>query len=87
MSPRLRHAKEPFGLFLLGLVTDIGVCLYYRSVSSGMVFMAMWLSFLVTLIPFFVMWKGIEARRPSLFIAYAAGAAIGTWVGMAINLS
>jgi hypothetical protein len=52
-----------------------------------MVFMAMWLSFLVTLIPFFVMWKGIEARRPALFVAYALGASAGTWIGMLVRLA
>jgi hypothetical protein len=51
-----------------------------------MVFMAMWLSFLVTLIPFFVIWKGIEARRPELFFAYALGASVGTLVGMMVHL-
>lgn len=86
MTRHLRRLRELIGLFLLGLITDIGVCLYYRSVSSGMVFMAMWLSFLVTLIPFFVMWKGIEARRPVLFVAYALGAAMGTLIGMMIRL-
>jgi len=86
MTRHLRRPKELIGLFLLGLITDIGVCLYYRSVSSGMVFMAMWLSFLVTLIPFFVIWKGIEARRPELFFAYALGASVGTLVGMLVRL-
>jgi hypothetical protein len=51
-----------------------------------MVFMAMWLSFLVTLVPFLVAERGITARRRELFIAYAAGAAGGTWIGMIIKI-
>jgi len=72
--------------FALGLVTDILIVLYLRSVSSGLVPLAMLLSFLVTLVPFLVTWKGIEVRRPSLFIAYALGASVGTLLGMLVNL-
>jgi hypothetical protein len=44
-------------------------------------------SFLVTLVPFLVTWKGLEARRPMLFVAYALGAACGTWLGMIVRLA
>jgi len=86
MTHRLRRLRSLAGFFALGLVTDILVVLYYRSVSSGMVFAAMWLSFLVTLVPFLVAERGITAKRRELFIAYAAGAAGGTWVGMMVRL-
>jgi len=87
MSLRLRRRIASLaGFFALGCTTDVGVCLYYRSVSSGMVFTAMWLSFLVTLVPFLVAERGISAKRRELFFAYAAGAAMGTWLGMMVRL-
>ena len=73
--------------FVLGLVTDVLVVIWYRSVSSGLVLLAMAVSFLVTLVPFLVTWKGLEARRPMLFVAYALGAACGTWLGMIVRLA
>jgi hypothetical protein len=44
------------------------------------------LSFVVTIIPFLVTRKGIEARRPELFFAYALGASVGTLVGMMVRI-
>jgi hypothetical protein len=42
------------------------------------------LSMAVTVIPLFVAERGINAKRKSLFIIYAAGCGLGTWIGMAI---
>lgn len=86
MTPRLVRLRSLVGFFVLGLITDILVVLYLRAVSYGLVLYAMALSFLVTVIPFLVTWKGIEVRRPGLFIAYALGASVGTLLGMLINL-
>jgi hypothetical protein len=86
MIPRLR-LRWIAAFFALGLVTDVLVVVWYRSVSSGMVLLAMGVSFLVTLVPFLVTWKGIEARRPELFFAYALGASLGTLLGMLVRLS
>ena len=87
MTPHLYdRLKWLAGFFALGLVTDVLVVLYYRSVSSGMAFSAMWLSFIVTLIPFLVAERGITAGKRELFIAYALGASIGTLLGMAVKL-
>ena len=87
MSLRLRRRIASLaGFFGLGLVTDVLVVLYYRSVSSGMAFAAMWLSFLVTLVPFLVAERGISAKRRELFVAYAFGAAMGTLIGMMVRL-
>lgn len=87
MTPHLRdRLRWLAGFWALGCVTDIGVCLYYRSVSSGMAFAAMWLSFIVTLIPFLVAERGITAGRRELFISYACGASVGTLLGMMIKL-
>jgi len=86
MAPRLTCLKWLAGFFALGLVTDILIVLYYRAISSGLTVSAMGLSFIVTLIPFLVMWKGIEARRPELFLSYAIGAAIGTGLGMIVRI-
>jgi len=87
MTPHLYdRLKWLAGFFALGLITDVMVVVWYRSVSSGLVLLAMGVSFLITLVPFMVTWKGIEARRPELFFAYALGASIGTLIGMAVRL-
>ena len=87
MSLPLRHRMASLvGFFGLGMGTDALVVVWYRSVSSHMVFLAMSVSFLVTLVPFLVTRKGIEAKRSELFFAYALGASIGTLVGMLIRL-
>jgi len=88
MTPHLYdRLKWLAGFFILGCVTDVGVCLYYRSVSSGMAFSAMWLSFIVTLIPFLVAERGITAGKRELFVSYAFGASVGTWLGMLVKLA
>ena len=87
MTPRNQRLQWLCGFFALGLVTDALVVVWYRSVSSGLVLLAMGVSFLVTLVPFLVTWKGIEARRPELFVAYALGASVGTLIGMAVKLA
>jgi hypothetical protein len=51
-----------------------------------MAFAAMWLSFLVTLVPFLVAERGISAKRRELFFAYSLGAAVGTFLGMLVKL-
>ena len=87
MSLRLlKRIASLAGFFALGCATDVLVVLWYRSVSSHMVFLAMSVSFLVTLVPFLVTRKGIEARRPELFFAYALGASVGTLIGMMVRL-
>jgi len=87
MSLRLRRRIASLaGFFVLGAGTDVLVVLYYRSVSSGMAFAAMWLSFLVTLVPFLVAERGISAKRRELFFAYSLGAAVGTFLGMLVKL-
>jgi len=87
MSRHLRKRLANLaGFFVLGAGTDVLVVLYLRAVSHGLVPLAMALSFLVTVIPFLVTRKGIEARRPELFFAYALGASVGTLVGMLVRL-
>jgi len=82
-----RRLRSLFGFFALGMGTDVLVVLWYRSVSSGMVFMAMCVSFLVTLVPFLVTERGITAGRRELFVAYALGASAGTFLGMLVRLA
>lgn len=87
MSRHLRRRIASLtGFFALGAGTDALVVVWYRSVSNHMVFLAMSVSFLVTLVPFLVTRKGIEARRPELFFAYALGASAGTLIGMLVRL-
>ena len=87
MTLRLRQRIASLaGFFALGMGTDALVVVWYRSVSSHMVFLAMCVSFVVTVIPILVTRKGIEARRPELFFAYALGASVGTLVGMMVRI-
>jgi hypothetical protein len=68
--------------FSLGLVTDVLIVLYYRAVGAGHVLPAVVLSILITLVPFFVVERGITAQDRRLFVAYAFGAGAGTFLGM-----
>ena len=87
MSLRLRRRIASLaGFFGLGMGTDALVVVWYRSVSNHMVFLAMSVSFLVTLIPFLVTERGITAGSRELFVAYALGASVGTLVGMMVHL-
>ena len=87
MSRHLRRRIASLaGFFWLGACTDVLVVLWYRSVSNHMVFLAMCVSFLVTLIPFLVTERGITVGRRELFFAYALGASVGTLVGMLVRL-
>lgn len=80
------YAVSAVGYFALGAITDLGVTLYYRMVSSQMVWQASALSFVVTLIPLVVAARGIEAKRTSFFLWYAAGCALGTATGMLVHI-
>ena len=71
---------------ILGLVMDVGVCLYYRAISSRLFLLAVLMSIAVTAVPYFVAERGITLKRPSLFVWYAVGAGIGTAIGMMIRL-
>ena len=68
--------------FALGLITDVLVVLYYRMVQSGNVLPAVILSALITLVPLFVVERGISAKDRRMFVAYALGAGAGTALGM-----
>jgi heme/copper-type cytochrome/quinol oxidase subunit 4 len=68
------------------MATDTGIVIYYRSIQTQKTLAAMILSFALTIIPLFIAARGITTRRPSVFLLYAIGAAIGTAIGMAIKL-
>jgi hypothetical protein len=70
--------------FALGLITDVLVVLYYRMIQSGNVIPAVVLSALITLVPLFVVERGISAKDRRLFVAYAIGAGAGTFLGMLV---
>ena len=87
MTLRLRQRIASLaGFFALGMGTDALVVVWYRSVSSHIVFLAMCVSFVVTVIPFLVTERGITAGRRELFVAYALGASAGTLIGMLVRL-
>ena len=71
-------------VFGLGVLTDALVCRYYLAISSHRPLAAVILSVAVTVIPLFVAERGINAKRKSLFVIYAAGCGVGTWLGLAI---
>ena len=71
-------------VFGLGVLTDMLVCRYYLAISSHRPLLAVILSMAVTVIPLFVAERGINAKRKSLFLIYAAGCGLGTLVGMSI---
>jgi hypothetical protein len=70
--------------FSLGLVTDILIVLYYKSIGSGHVLPAVVLSILITVVPFIVVERSITAQDRRLVIAYAFGAGAGTFLGMLV---
>ncbi|MBE3040313.1 MAG: hypothetical protein IMZ62_16065 [Chloroflexi bacterium] len=70
--------------FALGLITDVLIVLYYRMISAGHILPAVVLSILITVVPFFVVERGITSQDRRLFVAYALGAGIGTALGMII---
>jgi hypothetical protein len=87
MTRHLRvYVAQAVGYFALGVLTDVGVTLYYRAISSGLLLPAVGLSFLVTIIPFVVAEQGIINRRRSLFLWYALGCAVGTALGMLVHI-
>jgi len=85
-----RHSRRRlgslFGFFAIGLVTDILIVFYLKSVSFGVVPLAMLFSFLVTMIPFIVTERGIRVNSYEIFFSYALGAAGGTAIGMLVKI-
>jgi hypothetical protein len=81
----MRRLLSLVGFCLTGMMTDVGVVLYYRSIQTQKTLAAMMLSFALTIIPLFIAERGITTRRPSVFLLYAIGAALGTAIGMAIK--
>jgi hypothetical protein len=81
----MRRLLSLAGFCLMGIGTDVMVVLYYRSIQAQRSVTAMILSFMLTIVPLFIAERGITTRRPSVFLLYAIGAAIGTALGMAIR--
>lgn len=71
-------------VFGLGVLTDALVAQYYLAISSHRPLLAVILSMAVTVIPLFVAERGINAKRKSLFIVYALGCGLGTFIGVHI---
>ena len=78
--------RRTLGYIALGCVMDVGICLYYRAISSRMFLLAVLMSVAVTAVPYFVAERGIALKKPALFVWYAVGAGIGTAIGMMIRL-
>jgi putative flippase GtrA len=81
----MRRLLSLAGFCIVGIGMDVLVVLYYRSILARMVVLAALISFLLTIVPLFVAQLGITNKRPSIFLVYAIGAAIGTVLGMMIR--
>jgi hypothetical protein len=82
----LRRLLRLAGFFLVGTVTDIMVVLYYRAISQHSILPSILLSFMLTIVPLFIAERGITKRQPMIFLSYALGAALGTWLGLMIRI-
>jgi Na+-transporting NADH:ubiquinone oxidoreductase subunit NqrE len=65
----------------LGIVTDLLVVLYYRSVQARSLLPAVMLSIAITAVPFFVIER---SRTKRVWIWYALGCGIGTALGLIV---
>jgi hypothetical protein len=83
---KLRQLLHLAGFFLVGVVTDIMVVLYYRSISLGSALPSVILSFMLTVVPLFIAERGITKRQPMVFLSYALGASLGTWIGLMVKI-
>jgi hypothetical protein len=80
------YAASAVGYFSLGALMDFLIVLYYLAVSSRRLLTAVVLSFIVTAVPFLVAEAGISGKRRSLFFWYAAGAGVGTALGLIVHI-
>jgi uncharacterized protein YebE (UPF0316 family) len=78
--------KLLIAVFGLGVLTDFLVAKYYLALTSRHVLAAVILSILVTVIPLIVAERGINAKRVSVFVAYALGCGAGTALGLMISV-
>ena len=68
------------GYVLLGVLEDALVGKYYLAVSARRAFLASIWSFIIALLAFFVMANALETKNWMLFLAFALGNAIGTFL-------
>ena len=66
--------------FILGVVTDALIALYYLAISRGWPELAALLSVLIGGLGYFVIRKTIVVWRPRLIIAELLGCAVGTYI-------
>jgi lipid-A-disaccharide synthase-like uncharacterized protein len=76
----------PFGAcciyFLVGVVLDAIITIYYRAISSRRVLRASFLAFVITGATVLLIENIVISRNPVLILAYALGTSVGTWIGM-----
>ena len=75
-----------FITFLLGILVDVLVVLYYRAITSKAVLLASIISFVITVIPFVIVELGIFKKKRILVLTYAIGAGVGTGIGILLKL-
>jgi len=68
----------------LGMVIDLIITLYYRCISSRLVFPASILGAVITLVSFIIFNRIIVNWNKRLVIAYAVGTGVGTFLGLII---
>ena len=68
--------------FLVGVVLDAIITIYYRAISSRRVWRASILAFVITAATVLLLENIIVSHSPVLILAYACGTAVGTAIGM-----
>jgi hypothetical protein len=73
------------GLYVLcGIIVDLMITIYTRSVSLGRGGRASLFAGVITVVTFWILNKIAIKWNAKLVLAYAVGTAIGTWLGMQI---
>jgi len=71
-----------FAYFLVGVVLDAIITIYYRAISSRRVWRASILAFVITATTVLLIENIVISHNPILILAYALGTSVGTWIGM-----
>lgn len=85
-----KNIKKGLSYFALGTLADFLVVIYYRSVmwkfGSLSFFSAMVTAYILAVLPMLVVEKGIITKSRWIFHLYAAGCALGTYIGMNVRI-
>jgi hypothetical protein len=71
---------QALGFFILGVVSDAIIALYYLAISRGWPELAALLSVLIGGLGYFIIRKIVVVWRPRLIMAELLGCAVGTYI-------